>query len=190
MPPLGFATKNCLFFGEWLSSKTFFRRWVDVFWTLAKKLQQTVKIVFLSVQRNIFKRKFFPEKNSFIKFQTSSGVFFKKNLVKGISFWQKIISTVVKTGLYASRGTFWGKYVSRKKNQLKKLFFILSGILVSCIELVWHVYQKRFTVYRWRFWEKSFFRTKNFLRIFFWTYEEKCRTLVMNLLSLIKCAFP
>ena len=167
MPPLGFATKNCLFFGEWLSSKTFFRRWVDVFWTLAKKLQQTVKIVFLSVQRNIFKRKFFPEKNSFIKFQTSSGVFFKKNLVKGISFWQKIISTVVKTGLYASRGTFWGKICFPKKKSIKKIVFyfernfsFLYRTCLACLSKTFHRLQMKVL-------RKVIFSNKKFFTDFF-----------------------
>ena len=188
MPPLGFATENCLFFGEWLSSKSFFRRWVDVFWTLAKKTSTVCRnCIFICPEKHLQEKKISWKKtNSFIKFQTSSGVIFEKNLVKENIFWQKNISTVVKTGLYASRGTFWGKYVSRKK---VNCFCTLSGILLSCVALVWHVYQKRFIVYRWRFWEKSFFWTKTFLRNFFRSYEENCRTLAMKLLSIIKSAF-
>ena len=37
--------------------------------------------------------------------------------------------------------------------------------------------------------EESFFGTKNFLRIFFITYAENCRTLAMNFFSIIRSAF-
>ena len=186
----GFGHRNCLFFGEWSSSKTFFGRWVDVFWTLAKKLQQIVKIVFLSVQTNVFGRKKFPEKNKqFHKISDIERSFFSKILVKEIKFWQKNISTVVKAGLYASRGTFWGKTCFPKKNQLKKLFLYFERNFSFFCRTCLACYQKHFTVYRWRFWEKSFFRTKNFLRNFFRTYAENCRTLAMNLWSIIESAF-
>ena len=122
--PQVFVKENCLFFGEWLSSKRFFRPWVDVFRSLAKKLQQIVKIVCLSVQINIFRRKIFAGKrNSCIKFQTSSGVFIK-SLVKEMHFRQRNISTVVKTELYASRETFWRKWCFPKENQLEKSFVL------------------------------------------------------------------
>ena len=165
MPPLGFATENCLFFGEWLSSKSIFQSLGGCFLDVGLKLQQIIKIVFLSVQRNIFRRKKFPEKNKqFHKLSDIERCFFKKKLVKEKNFWQKTISAVFKTGIYASRGTFWGKICFPKKINC---FCTLIGILVSFVALVWDVYQKRFTVYRWRFWEKSFFRTKIFSRNFF-----------------------
>ena len=184
----GFCHRKLSLFWWMIVFKKFFQTLGGCFLDFGKKTSTDCQnCIFICPEKHLQEKKISWKKtNSFIKFQTSSGVVFEKNLVKEKIFWQKNISTVVKTGLYASRGTFWGKYVSRKK---VNCFCTLSGILLSCVALVWHVYQKRFIVYRWRFWEKSFFWTKKFLRNFFRTYEENCRTLAMKLLSIIKSAF-
>ena len=68
-PPDVFVKKNCLFFGERLSS-IFFRPWMGAFWTLAKNFQPIVKVVFLSVQSIFFRRSLLLRKlNSLISFQ-------------------------------------------------------------------------------------------------------------------------
>ena len=190
MPPLGFATEICLFFGEWLSSKTFFRRWVDLFWTLAKKLQQIVKIVFLSVQRNIFRRKIFLRKNK--KFHKSSDIersFFVKKIGEKNYFLEENYQHSCQNWTLRFQRDVLGENMFPKRKPIRKNFCTLKRVFFSVIEFIWHVYQKRVPVYNWRFWEKSFFRTKNFPRNFIRTYAENCRTLAMNLLSIAKSAF-
>ena len=83
-----------------------------------------------------------------------------------MDFRQRSISTVVKTELYASRGTFWGTICFPKENQFEKGFVLWAEFFFSFIEFVLPVYQKRVPVCWWTFRDKSFFRTKISLWIF------------------------
>ena len=187
----GFCHRNLSLFWWMIVFENFFQTLGGFFLDFGKKTSTDCQnCIFICPEKHLQEKKFSWEKTkSFIKVQTSSGAFFKKNWWKKLFFGGKLSAQLSKLDSTLPEGRFGEKYVSRKKNQLKKYLFILSGNLVSFIEIVCHVYQKRFTAYRWRFWEKSFFRTKIFLRNFFRTYAENCRTLAMNLLSIIKSAF-
>ena len=122
--PQVFVKENCLVFGEWLSSKTFFRAWVDVFWTLAKKLQQIVKIVFLSVQINIFKRKTFPEKNKqFYKISDIEWSFYQK-FVEKYGFSAEKYQHSFQNWTLCFQRDILGKICFPKENQLEKSFVL------------------------------------------------------------------
>ena len=135
-----FVKENCLFFGEWLSSKAFFRDWVDVFWTLTKKLQQIVKIVFLSVQINIFRRKTFPEKTKqFYNISDIEWSFYQKFVLKKkMVFGREISAQFSKLNSMLPERNF-GENMFPKKNQLEKIFvlrkefFFCYRICLACL---------------------------------------------------------
>ena len=114
--PQVFVKENCLFFGEWLSSKTLFRAWVDVFLTSAKNSQQIVKFVSLSVQRRIFRRKFFLKKiNSLINFRTTGGVFLERLEKKNWFLAKTYQHSCHKYFLYFQRDILGEKCFPKKK---------------------------------------------------------------------------
>ena len=67
--------------------------------------------------------------NCFITFFRIRLVYYQNFGVKN-DFWQKSISTVVKTGLFTSSGTFWGKICFPKKYSMKKLILYFERFFV------------------------------------------------------------
>ena len=124
MPPLGFAAENCLFFGEWLSSETFLRAWVDVFWTLAKKLQQIVKFVFYLSRETLLRKVIFSNKKVFTEFFQN---------VERCRTLAMNLRTIVKNAFHLSRGTFREKFVFRKNIKCSITFFRIRETLSLAI---------------------------------------------------------
>ena len=97
----GFFQRKRSFFG-WMNSSRLFPDIQQITFEFSK---QVAKIVFLSVQINFYRRKFSLEKVVPITFFRIRLDFFK-SFVKKKNFQLKIVSRVIRTGLYAFRGTF------------------------------------------------------------------------------------
>ena len=124
--------------------------------------------------------------NSLINFQKSSGVFLEN--LKKMDFWRSLISTVVTNGFYISRETFWGKNVSRKKIIKKKCICTLSGVLVSSYRIYLACLSKTFHRLQMKVLRKIICSNKKLFTKFIQNVE-RCRTLAMNLLPIVKNAF-
>ena len=114
MPPLGFATENCLFSGEWLSSKTF-QSLGGCFLDFGKKTAADCQNCFLSVQRNIFWEK------SFFRTKTFLRIFFRT--WKGVVLWQWTFYRLSKMRFISPEELFARNSFSEKKIKCSITFF-------------------------------------------------------------------
>ena len=165
----GFCHRNLSLFWWMIVFKNFFQTLGGFFLDFGKKTSTDCQnCIFICPEKHLQEKKFSWEKTkSFIKVQTSSGAFLKKKLVKKIIFWRKIISTVVKTGLYASRGTFRGKICFPKKKSIKKIPFYFERKFsffyrncLSCLSKTFHRLQMKVL-------RKVIFSNKKFFTEFF-----------------------
>ena len=116
MPPLGFATETVSFLVNDRLQKLF----SDVGWMFfglwQKNFNRLSKLYFYLSRQTFSGEKNSPKKtNSFIKFQTSSGVFFQKFWWKKLNFGRKISAQLSKLDSTLPEGRFGEKHVSRKK---------------------------------------------------------------------------
>ena len=128
----GFFQRKRSFFG-WMNSSRLFPDIQQITFEFSK---QVAKIVFLSVQINFYRRKFSLEKVVPITFFRIRLDFFK-SFVKKKNFQLKIVSRVIRTGLYAFRGTFrflsfFGMFIKKRpcvQMNLFRIFFFEQTIV-------------------------------------------------------------
>ena len=99
---VGFFQRKRSFLG-WMKLSRLFPAVQQMFFEFWKHIG---KIVILSVQINFFSRKYFPEKKLGLIFFFRIRLEFFKSFVKKKNFQRKIVRRVIRTGLYAFRGTF------------------------------------------------------------------------------------
>ena len=164
-------------------------RWEEKCRTLAKKINNIVRFALLSVWIIFSKRKNFLEKNkhfaNFLKFSTD----FFVNWGTSTYYWQKIFSMLEKFGFHASAGFCHRKLSFLVNDCLQNFFQSLGGCFLDFGKKTSTDCQNCFIICPEKhLLRKVRFSNKKFFTGFFQNVE-RCRTLAMNLLPIVKNAF-
>ena len=187
MPPLGFATENCLFLGKWLSSKTFSKLGWMFFGVWQKNFNRLSKL-YLYLSREASSGEIFTKKNKQLdKFSDIERSFFGKFGRKNWFLAKSFQHSCHKSILHFQRDIL-GEKCFPKKIIWRNCICTLSGVLVSFYRICLACLSKTFHRLQMKVLRKISFSNKKLFTQFLQNVE-RCRTLTMNLLPIVENAF-